>query len=69
MGDCIHETVIDSLGFSLSGQITVSYTITCLARRKHIKSFLLTKLFGSKRAEAVGSWRKLHVEDHINCLF
>ena len=64
MEDFIHETITDSLGFSLSGQRYSKLHSTLSGKTKAYK-----RLFGSKREEAVGSWRKLHVEDHINCLF
>jgi hypothetical protein len=45
-----------------------------LKRKVHVKKMLenksiLRRIFGPKRKEVIGGWRKLHNDKLINCIF
>ena len=63
----IYRTMI--LPVVLYGCETWSLTLREERRLRVFKNILLRKIFGSKRDEVIGEWRKLHSEELNNLYF
>jgi len=58
----IHRTIILSFVFFLTGCETWSLALTEERRLRVFENRVLRRIFGSKRDEVTGEWRKLHNE-------
>jgi hypothetical protein len=63
----IYKTVI--LPIVLYGCETLSLTLREEHRLRVFKNSVLRRIFGPKRDEVMGEWRKLHGGDHHNLYF
>jgi hypothetical protein len=63
----IYKTII--LPVLLYGCETWSLTLREKHRLRLFKDMVLRGIFGPKRDEVIGGWRKLHNEEHHNVLF